>query len=148
MAVAQSRPRFGESYLHSLSAKDRLTIPSQLSEGVVLPSSWEQCAGPPSVWDLHVEEIKVPEEMKLLSDQVKVATFDFGDSQMSPDCSSLPVEVAVTASGTCHGLVVWWDIELGEHTLTMDPWHYQQWRDHWLQAVQLWPQPVQLSEGV
>ena len=50
-------------------------------------------------------------------------------------------------SGICHGLVVWWDIDLGGVTLTMDPWDYKQWRDHWLQAVHLWPHPLQLNKG-
>lgn len=124
------------------------TVPLQLSEGVKVPESWTECTGPPSVWDLHVEEVRVPEDMRLLSDGMQVASFDFSDPDMRPDAPSAPVEVGVSTSGTCHGLVVWWDILLGDRTLSMDPWDYTQWRDHWLQAVQLWPRPVQLQEGV
>ena len=57
------------------------------------------------------------------------------------------MEIEVVESGVCHGLVVWWDIDLGGVTLTMDPWNYQQWRDHWLQAVHLWPHPLRLNKG-
>ena len=94
-----------------------------------------------------MEEVQVPDQMKLLSDSTWVASFDFSDPDMSPDDPIAPVGVTVRDSGTCHGLVVWWDIELGDCTLSMTPWDYQQWRDHWLQAVQLWPQPVQLNKG-
>ena len=41
--------------------------------GLKMPPSWEMCAGPPSVWDLHVEEIKVPEQMRLQSATTEVA---------------------------------------------------------------------------
>lgn len=112
-----------------------------------LPKAWEECAGPPSVWDLHVEEVPVPEKMHHLSGSTQVAYFDFSDPDLSPDQVFAPVEVDVSASGMCHGLVVWWDIQLGDRTLSMDPWEYQQWRDHWLQAVQLWPRPVRLEQG-
>lgn len=120
--------------------------PLQLPGGVRLPPSYQECPGPPSVWDLHVEEIPIPGEMRLLSDSATVACFQFG-AEVDPDQPYAPVCVPVTTSGTCHGVVVWWDMELGDRTLTMDPWVYPQWRDHWLQAVQLWPRPVQLTEG-
>ena len=112
-----------------------------------MPSSWSDCAGPPSVWDLHVEEVKIPEQMKLLSNSMEIASFDFSDPKCPPDKPHPPVAVPVTASGTCHGLVVWWDAQLGDRTLSMEPWDYQQWRDHWLQAVHLWPHPIQLKAG-
>lgn len=94
-----------------------------------------------------MEEVKVPEKMKLLSDSTEVACFQFSDPEMNPDLLYQPVAIPVTASGTCHGVVIWWDIELGDRTLSMDPWDYPQWRDHWLQAVQLWSLPVELEMG-
>ena len=84
--------------------------------------------------------------MRLLSDSTTVASFQFG-AKVDPSHLYAPVRVPVTSSGTCHGVVIWWDMELGDRTLSMDPWDYPQWRDHWLQAVQLWPQPVKLTEG-
>jgi len=36
---------------------------------------------------------------------------------------------------------------LGDSVLSMEPWEYPQWRDHWLQAVYLWPKPVQVQKG-
>ena len=41
--------------------------------GIKIPPSWGECAGPPSVWDLHVEEVKVPEQMRLQSDSAVIA---------------------------------------------------------------------------
>ena len=41
--------------------------------GLRLPPSWRECAGPPSVWDLHVEEVKVPEQMRPQSASTLVA---------------------------------------------------------------------------
>lgn len=95
-----------------------------------------------------MEEIKVPKQMRPLSDSAEVAHFQFSDPKMNPDLLHAPTSVPVTATGTCHGVVIWWDIELGDHTLSMDPWDYGQWRDHWLQAVQLWPTPVWLEKGL
>ena len=43
--------------------------------GLKVPPSWENCAGPPSVWDLHVEEIKVPEQMRLQSESTEIARY-------------------------------------------------------------------------
>lgn len=74
-------------------------------------------------------------------------SFQFDDANLSPGRTTKPVEIEVQESGLCHGLVVWWDIDLGGVTLTMDPWNYQQWRDHWLQAVHLWPRPIRLNKG-
>ena len=50
-------------------------VPEKIAGGISVPSSWEQCAGPPSVWDLHVEEIKVPEQMKHLSPSTEIAMY-------------------------------------------------------------------------
>ena len=47
-------------------------IPNRIPGGIKVPTSWDNCAGPPSVWDLHVEEIKVPEQMKLLSESIEI----------------------------------------------------------------------------
>ena len=94
-----------------------------------------------------MEEVRVPDQMKPLSNSTEVAHFQFSDPKMNPDLLHPPVTIPVAASGTCHGVVVWWDIKLGDHTLSMDPWDYGQWRDHWLQAVQLWPKPVHLEKG-
>ncbi len=73
-------------------------------------------------------------------------SFQFSDPDLSPDQSSPPLDIGVVEGGRCHGVVVWWDITLGDSVLTMDPWRYQ-WRDHWLQAVQLWNKPVVLNKG-
>ena len=74
-------------------------------------------------------------------------SFNFSDPTFSSDCSVSPVTLSVTSSGRCHGLVVWWDMMLGDTPLSMEPWEYPQWRDHWLQAIYLWPQPIQVKKG-
>ena len=76
------------------------------------------------------------------------SSFQFCDPALSSDCTSSPVDVTISEDGTCHGVVIWWDIKLGDHILTMDPWNYQHWRDHWLEAVQLWSKPLQLTKGI
>ena len=43
---------------------------------VKVPAGWAECAGCPSVRDCHVEEVKVPDRMKLLSDSVEIARLD------------------------------------------------------------------------
>ena len=40
-----------------------------------MPPSWGECGGPPSVWDLHVEEVKVPEQMRLQSASTEIARY-------------------------------------------------------------------------
>ena len=50
-----------------------LTLSSQFSVDLHIPSSWSTCAGHASLWDLHVEEIKVPEQMKPLSETTEIA---------------------------------------------------------------------------
>ncbi len=47
-------------------------MPDRVPGGVKVPSSWGVCAGHPSVWDLHVEEIGVPGQMRTLSDSVEI----------------------------------------------------------------------------
>lgn len=74
-------------------------------------------------------------------------SFQFSDPELHSDVSFPPAEVLVTEGGVCHGLVMWWDMKLGDHTLSMTPWDYRHWRDHWLQAIQLWPHPITLEKG-
>lgn len=75
--------------------------------------------------------------------------FQFDDPNLPTSHFNLDsVPISITDSGRCHGLVVWWDIDLGGSLLTMDPWDYGQWRDHWLQGVFLWPLPLTVSKGV
>jgi len=50
-----------------------LTLSSQFSFDLHLPSSWSTCTGHASLWDLHVEEVKVPEQMKPLSETTEIA---------------------------------------------------------------------------
>lgn len=47
-------------------------IPERVPSGLKFPSSWGNCAGYPSVWDLHVEELCVPRQLKTLSDSVEI----------------------------------------------------------------------------
>ncbi|XP_064394524.1 protein arginine N-methyltransferase 7-like isoform X2 [Halichondria panicea] len=123
-------------------------MPDRVPGGVKLPSSWEACAGHPSVWDLHVEEIGVPGQMKTLSDSVEIMRFQFDDPNLPTTHSNVvSIPISFLESGRCHGLVVWWDIDFGGSVLSMDPWDYGQWRDHWLQGVFLWPEPIPVCKG-
>ena len=51
-------------------------MPDRIPTGnLKMPPSWGECAGPPSVWDLHVEEVKVPEQMRLQSASTEIARY-------------------------------------------------------------------------
>ena len=45
-------------------------------------------------------------------------SFQFDDATLFPEHTSSPVEIDIQEAGHCHGLVVWWDIDLGGVTLT------------------------------
>ena len=90
---------------------------------------------------------------------------------MSSERSIHNVVLPVTESGTCHGVLMWWTADMSGSTLSMSPWQYTQvctalavwcvlndslpaltlyvvqWRDHWLQAVQLLPTPLNVKKG-
>ena len=55
-----------------------------------------------------------------------IPRFPFWDPSLSPDHSIPPLQVEVTESGLCHGVVVWWSLDLEGMELNMDPWKYQQ----------------------
>ena len=52
--------------------------------------------------------------------------FPFWDPALPPSQSVLPVQVEVTETGFCHGVVVWWSVDFEGTELNMDPWNYQQ----------------------
>lgn len=52
--------------------------------------------------------------------------FPFQDRELSSDHSSPPVVVEATESGLCHGVVMWWSIDLEGEELSMSPWDYRQ----------------------
>lgn len=73
--------------------------------------------------------------------------FPLSDPEMSPNHSTPSVVVPVSDTGTCHAVLMWWSADMNGAELSMSPWKYIQWRDHWLQAVQLLPKPLSVNKG-
>jgi protein arginine N-methyltransferase 7 len=123
-------------------------IPEALPDSsVTVPADWRKCPGAPSLWDLHVEQLQIPLQMNTLSDHTQIAKFKLSDPGLSSDRSVQEVVVPVSQSGTCHGVLMWWTADMSGTELSMSPWDYTQWRDHWLQAVQLLPEPLNVKRG-
>ena len=57
---------------------------------------------------------------------VSFSRFPCWDPALPPSQSILPVEVEVTETGLCHGVVIWWSLDFEGTELNMDPWHYRQ----------------------
>ncbi|KAL5466844.1 hypothetical protein EMCRGX_G030995 [Ephydatia muelleri] len=115
-----------------------------------VPPSWTECTGPASLWDLHMEQLRVPSQYRPLSSPVDVERIPFTEECVSLQCTpeSSSVNIQVLESGVCHGIAMWWTLQMAPGvTLSTDPWNYIQWRDHWLQAVQLFPVPVGVAKG-
>ncbi|CAI8053809.1 Protein arginine N-methyltransferase 7, partial [Geodia barretti] len=122
-------------------------IPEALPGSVTVPADWRKCPGAPSLWDLHAEQLQIPQQMNTLSDPTHIAKFKLSDPGLSSDRSVQEVVVPVSQGGTCHGVLMWWTADMSEAELSMSPWDYTQWRDHWLQAVQLLPEPLNVKKG-
>lgn len=113
-----------------------------------VPPSWTKCTGPASLWDLHMERLEVPSQYQPLSNPMDVERIPFTEECTSYKCSCVPVNVPVLETGVCHGIAMWWTLQMAPGvTLSTDPWNYTQWRDHWIQAVQLFPMPVGVKKG-
>jgi protein arginine N-methyltransferase 7 len=127
-----------------------------------IPSSWKQCRGPASLWDVHLEEVSIPGQLVVLSEPhlmgrcslsltifIRIITchvirFDFNDVSLVNGKVFPPVSIRPTVTGRCHGVAVWWTLTMSPGVeLSMSPWQPNwQWRDHWLPCVQLYTQPI------
>lgn len=124
---------------------------TQFPAGVVtVPESWQNCAGPASLWDMHVEELG-EDQITFLSEphtatEYAICTVTFRTSisntlimqsilhtrtrklcrftfMRPPVTSPQQCEVHVTHSGLCHGLIMWWELSFCPNvSLSTSPW--------------------------
>lgn len=118
----------------------------------------KDCQGLASAFELHVDEV---DDLKPLSKSVEAIRFDFNKTEELEEhedglYNSHRVEVKVTASGTIHCIVLWWEIILdktGSISLSMIPKLFSddadmvKWRDHWMQAVYFLPEEMSVHKG-
>ena len=119
-------------------------MPDRTPTGALkMPPSWGECGGPPSVWDLHVEEVKVPEQMRVQSASTEIARYTHTHTHTHTQCMYIvytctpngkPLLQRPSCSG-CNGvgplLVItincgmfgcyWCGSELGSHKWNFNP---------------------------
>jgi type II protein arginine methyltransferase len=80
---------------------------------------------------------------RLLSTPTQAFSFDFRSDPLEPRTARVPVEI--TSSGYIHGIVFWFELDLGAGaSLSNDPGKS---RSHWMQAVQCLEVPVRMAQG-
>jgi protein arginine N-methyltransferase 7 len=101
-------------------------ISEKLPLNVSVPTEWRECPGAPSLWDLHAEQLQIPQQMSILSQPAQIAKFTLSDLAQLSGSSLSAVEIPVSDSGVCHGVLMWWSADMSGTELTMSPWQYTQ----------------------
>ncbi|XP_010440129.1 PREDICTED: protein arginine N-methyltransferase 1.6-like isoform X1 [Camelina sativa] len=130
---------------------------AKVSDGVrLVPPGLESLFGIKSQqYSMHVDAIE--NDIKLLSDPVKIFEFDFWKRPESN--GELDVHIEATTAGSVHAIISWWVLQLdSEGTIfysTAPRWidsspeiGVREWCDHWKQCVWFTPGAgVSLSKG-
>ena len=118
------------------------------------PAKMDACSGAASVHDIQLSQVS-PEQFQPITSPLAMMDFNFsrGDFRES---GLATVDADVLMEGICHGIFMWWDLSMdtkGEIRLSTAPsWAHPdgeeaQWRDHWMQAVYFFDQPLQVQKG-
>ncbi|XP_071785019.1 protein arginine N-methyltransferase 7-like [Asterias amurensis] len=118
------------------------------------PAKMDACSGAASVHDIQLSQVS-PEQFQPITSPLAMMDFNFsrGDFRES---GLATVDADVLTEGICHGIFMWWDLSMdteGEIRLSTAPsWAHPdgeeaQWRDHWMQAVYFFDQPLQVQKG-
>ena len=80
---------------------------------------------------------------RLLSDRFRALDFDFRTNMKEMDSHGLAV--VAKEAGLCHGIVFWFDLILDPETVYNSASRSR--TNHWKQAMQFFPQPVEVKPG-
>jgi tetratricopeptide (TPR) repeat protein len=80
---------------------------------------------------------------RLLSNRFRALDFDFRTNMKETDAHGLAV--IVQEAGLCHGVAFWFDLILDEQTVYNSASRSR--TNHWKQAMQFFPQPVEVKPG-
>lgn len=114
------------------------------------------CPGSPSLHDLQLSQLREGEDFTPLTAPLPVFRFDFTDAKTLPDEECTTVAVEAAAGGTCHAVLMWWELDMnpgGSIRLSCAPyWAHPAgkeapWRDHWMQAAYYPPCQVDVRPG-
>eukprot|EP01134_Creolimax_fragrantissima_P000926 CFRG0926T1 len=141
----------GATVYAQLVESDRLWAGHRLSGLPGLETGGASCRGLPQAWCIQADELA--NDITPLSEPFKVFGFDFANSPNSDveDISTL-CETKIIKAGTAHGIVWWWDLHMDSEISfnTGPPWVEGggvQWRNHWMQAANLFSDCTSVSEG-
>lgn len=133
--------------------------PVRLAGGLrieVPPGPLRTCAGSPSLHDLQLSQLREGEDFMPLTAPLPVFRFDFTSAETMPEEDCLTVAADAAAAGTCHAVLMWWDLDMnpkGSIRLSCAPyWAHPAgreapWRDHWMQAAYYPPREVDVRPG-
>lgn len=114
----------------------------------------DACSGAASVHDIQLSQVSC-EHFKPITAPLGMMEFNFSQGDFREN-GVVTVGADVLAEGTCHGIFMWWDLSMdteGDIRLSTAPsWAHPdgekaQWRDHWMQAVYFFDQPVEVQQG-
>jgi arginine Nomega-methyltransferase len=80
---------------------------------------------------------------RLLTDPQPIFSFDFQHDPLLPQTRT--IDFPVSQTGRCHGIVFWFELDLGEQITISNSSANQ--ATHWMQAVQCLPIPLDLEAG-
>jgi tetratricopeptide (TPR) repeat protein len=80
---------------------------------------------------------------RVLSGRTRVLDFDFRTATKTEDLR--PLAMLVNHAGTCHGICFWFDLILDAETTYRSESRSR--TNHWKQAIQFFPEPVEVREG-
>jgi protein arginine N-methyltransferase 7 len=88
---------------------------------------------------LHAESLfeGTPNKARVLTEPVMVMDFCFSSPEMIPDSDgrSRTHKVSPIASGTAHGVLFWWELDLWDGITYSTQHGKQAWQDHWHQCL-------------
>lgn len=86
---------------------------------------------------LHADKLLTMDDVRTLSDPVEVLSFDFSAKDRLPPKEGRCNEIVFipTSTGTVHGILFWWDLDLLDDIIYTTSPGKQRWQDHWHQNL-------------
>lgn len=82
-------------------------------------------------------------DVNKLCEPVEVLSFDFSSPDVIPDEDgrSQTISFVPTRTGTAHGVLFWWELDLWDGLTYTTECGKQPWQDHWHQCLYVFPEP-------
>jgi protein arginine N-methyltransferase 7 len=98
---------------------------------------------------LHAQFLLQDDQTRVFTEPTMVMDFDFtaADTIPAPEGRSRSHSVSSKASGTVHGVLFWWELDLWKDITYSTEYGKQAWQDHWQQCLYVFASPIQVQEG-